>query len=394
MASQDFPYPSDLDSDGDGGYDSDDFQDSSDDDDDDSLADNMSFMSLASTFTGRRPNSKSPGSWGRRNFILNTRPDMCIVCDQRPPYVDPRTGQSPYPTCGLTCATALEGGYDGGYSNRGSRYVDGRLSPRLPCVVCKTRSAYRSGYVTCGLKCAEKLSKDGGDPTMCDYCHRKPRTDGSSQCGSPCIERAKVACLLCKSRPKNGVGYQLCGKTCKRIATKTTPLILEAPKGHKTYDMVEKRLQTAWHNVTVKLPTIKRIFKIIEDDEFLRPYADYKKLKGNERFRYHGTGRQCQLGVSTTDLCSSATCPVCSILKTSFKISLANTSGAFGAGVYTSSAPNKAYNYTGGNGNGALLLTKVVLGNIKTVQAFAEVTSCPPGFDSVSEILLQPPTWC
>ncbi|TEB30486.1 hypothetical protein FA13DRAFT_1792468 [Coprinellus micaceus] len=270
MASQDFPYPSDLDSDGDGGYDSDDFEDSSDGGDDDSvntLVDNMSFMNFASYFTGRRPNMKAQGSRGHRKSNRNAGPDMCIVCGQEA-------------------------------SLRGSQNWDVAV-PYLRPYVCKTHSAYRSGYVTCGLKCAEKLCKDGGDPTMCDYCHRKPRSAGSSQCGTPCVEMAKVACLLCKSRPKNGVGYHLCGKTCKRIATKTTPLILEAPKGHKTYEMVEKRFQTAWHNVTVQLPAIKRIFKIIEDDEFLRPYAEYKELKGKECFRYHGTGRECQLGVST-----------------------------------------------------------------------------------------------
>lgn len=82
MASQDFPYPSDLDSDGDGGYDSDDFEDSSDGGDDNSvntLVDNMSFMSFASYFTGRRPNMKAQGSRGHRKFNRNAGPNMCIV---------------------------------------------------------------------------------------------------------------------------------------------------------------------------------------------------------------------------------------------------------------------------------------------------------------------------
>lgn len=52
-----------------------------------------------------------------------------------------------------------------------------------------------------------------------------------------CASMAKVACLLCKSRPKNGKKYHLCGKMCKRVAMKSTPMILEAPKGHKTYEM-------------------------------------------------------------------------------------------------------------------------------------------------------------
>ena len=78
---------------------------------------------------------------------------------------------------------------------------------------------------------------------------------------------------------------------------KSTPLLLEAPKGHETYEMgmsyssisgrrilgdidihiaVEKKFQKAWHNVTGPLPTIKKVFKVIENDEFLKPYAIYK----------------------------------------------------------------------------------------------------------------------
>ncbi|KAJ3540654.1 hypothetical protein NMY22_g4206 [Coprinellus aureogranulatus] len=415
MASDEFPYPSDLDSDG--GYDSDQYSEYSDNyGDTDYLADNLSNISLSpSSRIPRSPRPRPPSTSSSVTLVPGTPAGVCIVCQSRPRYVNPKTGQSPYPTCGLKCAAVLQqdasalirsgalgGSRRNSYPSRGiprngtltqaarreAQYTNPRQSrpsahpiqTKLACVVCKAQPAHRR-YVTCGLKCAEKLCKDGGDSNMCDYCHRKPRSTGSTQCGTVCQAKAKVACLLCKCRPKNGVGYHLCGRTCKSIAIKSTPSILEAPKGHKTYEMVEKKFQSAWHNVTVQLPTIKKIFKIIEDEAFLRPYADYKKLKGNECFRYHGTGRQCQLGVSTTQLCSSATCPVCNILKTSFNVSLARPGGAFGAGVYTSSAPNKAYNYTGGNG--ALLLTKVVLGKVFDVKNFGAVTAPPAGYDSV-----------
>ncbi|KAJ3511935.1 hypothetical protein NMY22_g15489 [Coprinellus aureogranulatus] len=405
MASDEFPYPSDLDSDG--GYDSDQYSDYSDNyGDTDYLADNLSNISLSpSSRIPRSPRPRPPSTSSSATLVPRTPAGVCVaaVCEPKDwPIAIPhlrfemrggtsagsyctssvrRAGWLPSqqpPSSGIARNGTLTqpARRDTQYTNpRQSRPSAHPIQLKLSCVVCKTEPAHRR-YITCGLKCAEKLCKDGGDPNMCDYCHRESRRTGSSQCGAVCEAKAKVACLLCKCRPKNGVGYHLCGKTCKSIATKSTPLVLEAPKGHKTYEMVEKRFQSAWHNVTVQLPKIKRIFKIIENEEFLRP-----RLKGNECFRYHGTGRQCQLGVSTTQLCSSATCPICNILKTSFNISLARPGGAFGAGVYTSSAPNKAYNYTGGNG--ALLLTKVVLGKVFEVKNFGAVSAPPAGHDSV-----------
>ncbi|RXW13129.1 hypothetical protein EST38_g12724 [Candolleomyces aberdarensis] len=192
----------------------------------------------------------------------------------------------------------------------------GAVSVGRLCVVCKTRAVCED-YVTCGLTCIEKLCKDGPtDTTMCNYCHKRPKTDGKDQCGQACADKAKIACLLCKVRPKNG-RYQLCGKTCKRIATKSTPLIIEIPKDHTTYEMVENKFKNSWTaGASNPLPTISKIFKIIENDDFLKPYDQYR-----------------------------------------------------------------AYSYCGPTG--ALLLTKVVLGNIRTVNGWNEVMSCPPGNDSV-----------
>ena len=79
---------------------------------------------------------------------------------------------------------------------------------------------------------------------------------------------------------------------------------------------------------------------------------------------------------------------------------------SFGAGIYSSSAANKfvllfsdlisdlcfccirAYSYSA-NGSGALILTKVVLGNVYTVNGFAAVTSLPAGYNSVSDHRLE-----
>ncbi|KAF5326082.1 hypothetical protein D9611_000900 [Ephemerocybe angulata] len=423
MSSNPYAYPADLDSDDGLGY------DDWSDDEEDTLADNMSSMNI------NPPGHPSPPPRysGSGSSSTTSLPDytatvdqLCVICKRKPRYSG--NGKS-YPTCGLTCAAKLRqaaqdttsapppAGYGAppdfaftalsgrvasatGSPNRGaSRRIVNRPSisnlggsafrprphprpvqPDKPiCVVCKIRSVH-GDYVTCGFSCIEKLSKDGGDPTMCDYCHRNPRLTGEKQCGPACAEKAKNACLLCKCQPRNGK-YHLCGKTCKRISTKSTPLILEAPEGHKTYEMVEKKFQSGWKDTTRPMPKIKKVFKIIENEEFLRPYDAYRKAVKNETFRYHGTGRQCQLGVMTTQLCTSSSYPVCNILKTSFKVSIAKTTGAFGAGVYSSSASNKAYSYCGASG--AMLLTKVVLGKVRQVSGWNEVMACPPGFNSV-----------
>ncbi|KAF8966954.1 hypothetical protein BDZ97DRAFT_1903612 [Flammula alnicola] len=309
------------------------------------------------------------------------------VCEQRPPYS--RGGKS-YPTCGLRCAAILENARNqrahfitqaeedhrplGNQTHPGGSRQNNANKPS--CVVCLVKPCRDSKYVTCGLTCAEKLCKSGpADRNMCDYCHRRPKAPGHNQCGANCRESAKLACLLCKSRPKYK-RYHLCGKTCKQIATKSTPLILEAPQGHATYELgLSTSIQSCNTTLISRLPTIKKIYKIIENKSFLQPYDRYKKSVGNEVFRYHGTTRRCTLGSpGNTQLCSNTACALCSILRTSFKTSLANPSGAFGAGVYSSSAANKAYSYTG-NGTGAIILTKVVLGR--------SVMSCPPGFNSV-----------
>src|ERR1700679_1760416 len=47
-----------------------------------------------------------------------------------------------------------------------------------------------------------------------------------------------------------------------------------------------------------------------------------RRRVGNAVFRYHGTSRRCTLGSpGNTRLCCSTACELCSILRTSFKIS-------------------------------------------------------------------------
>jgi hypothetical protein len=108
MASAAYSYPSDVDSDD--GYGSDQFSDESDIDD---------FMGNRTPATRTPPPRYSSTS----SLPRYTGAGMCIVrvvstyflrgshailqvCQRKPPYYNPRTGQS-YPTCGLTCAAVL-----------------------------------------------------------------------------------------------------------------------------------------------------------------------------------------------------------------------------------------------------------------------------------------------
>ncbi|KAF9477460.1 hypothetical protein BDN70DRAFT_881159 [Pholiota conissans] len=358
--------------------------------------------------------------------------NICIICRERPPY---SKGRNNYMTCGMTCARVLEqlksrsnslparplpqpqnrrqdqrprldhslpanvaGVGRTQISDRDSsrgRYIQNTgnqflaqvprvaRKPALPCVVCLIGFCRDDKRVTCSMACAEKLCKTGSEnPNMCNYCHRRPKVTGHDQCGMTCGKLAKSACLMCKSRPKFK-RYHLCGRVCKAIATKTTPLILEAPTGHTTFEFVKKKFETSWKSPATAIPTIKKVFKIIEGQNFLQPYDRYKNSVGNEVFRYHGTSRQCTLGTGgNTQLCASSTCRLCCILRTSFKTSLANPNGSFGPGVYSSSAPNLSYAFTAG-GAGAIILTKVVLGKVQIFTAGNVVKACPPGFNSV-----------
>ncbi|KAF9561586.1 ADP-ribosylation [Agrocybe pediades] len=377
--------------------------------------------------------------------VASTPPSApCIVCLIKPAY---SKGGKSYPTCGFRCSALLEAARKGAQSSSnivgrtptavyrgtgatalpagGSILRQPTLQPvgsmaakkafstnnpsqsrtttatktevQIPiqttnasasenCVVCLERPCRDSKYVTCGIVCAEKLCQSGSaNRNNCNYCHRRPKLPGQYQCGQACSNNAKLACLLCKCRPKLNK-YQLCGKTCRSIAIKTTPLILEAPQGHETYEMVKNKFKSSWSSPPGgTCPEVRHVYKIIESTNFLEPYNKYKKSVGNEVFRYHGTKRQCKLGEpGQTKICSSSSCALCSILRTSFKTTLANPLGAFGAGVYSSSASNKAYNYTSAsNGKGAMLLNKVILGKVRNVNNWNEVMSAPPGYDSV-----------
>jgi len=74
-------------------------------------------------------------------------------------------------------------------------------------------------------------------------------------------------------------------------------------------------------------------------------FGSDNKSRGNERRRWHGTTRKCNIGdKGVTELCSDTSCSLCRIIENSFDISFfaGKTGwGRFGAGIYTSSTSSK-----------------------------------------------------
>jgi len=159
-------------------------------------------------------------------------------------------------------------------------------------------------------------------------------------------------------------------------------VVLEVPQSHTTFKIVKNKFQQSWLARGTPCPRVKNVYRIIVDSASVQAYDNYLQVRGNESFRYHGTERSCTLGVNGyTTLCTSPTCNACSIIRTSFKVTLSNPGGAFGQGIYTSSASNKSASYS--PNSKIMFLTKVALGNVYTVNEFAEVRSCPSGYQSV-----------
>jgi len=194
---------------------------------------------------------------------------------------------------------------------------------------------------------------------------------------------ARNCCLLCHSNPKLGE-FDFCGEACRQGALRNTPLLMEVPQGHVTFETVENRFTAAWDCPKRRpCPPLKKVYKIVESPITRAQYDKYKSQvgHGHEYFRYHGTSRECKLGEAGNQYpCWSQKCSACCILRTSFNVSLANPAGAFGQGIYTSSASNKSSSYAD---TGVMFLAKVVLGKVYTVSQFAEVKSLPPGYNSV-----------
>lgn len=125
--------------------------------------------------------------------------------------------------------------------------------------------------------------------------------------------------------------------------------------------------------------------------------GNFKAVKlsaGNERRRWHGTNRDCNIGdAGNVSFCSSATCSLCCILKTSYKLQAFGKKtgwGRFGAGIYTSSTSSKSNDYSRNTGIvatsswKAVMLNRVVVGKGYKIQRDnSSLTGPPANYDSV-----------
>ena len=137
---------------------------------------------------------------------------------------------------------------------------------------------------------------------------------------------------------------------------------------------------------------------------------------GNQRSRWHGTTRSCNVGDNgRTSLCYSPQCSLCCIIRTSFDITHSKKKtgwGRFGNGIYTSFTSSKLVRCTPiavvililfvSRSNDysenlvpspwkAVLLANVVVGNAKRFTTNQPALTRPPaGFDSVRLTFLSP----
>ena len=316
--------------------------------------------------------------------------NLCDECHARPKYFD---GTKTHPYCGKGCAAAA-----------------------------KNNGTSANTNANAGVKRGRSHTVGGAAAGQCDYCHQRPKHfDGQKtlpHCSRSCAQKAKAAgtspagtppkgtgnskngCLIC-GKPSNQGHF--CSKKCSTTAEQRAPVLLEVPVGHATFQSVKDQFETSWRHQTSK-PTVRRIYKVVSDTASLKKYEAYRsaveargnfvaagKSAGNENRRWHGTTRECLLGDNgNANLCSSTTCSLCCILRTSYRINLSGKKtgwGRFGSGIYTSATSSKSNDYSTNvkpSRYKAIMLNKVVVGKgCKMTQDNTTLTAPPPGYDSV-----------
>ncbi|KAG9004307.1 hypothetical protein FRB94_006810 [Tulasnella sp. JGI-2019a] len=210
-------------------------------------------------------------------------------------------------------------------------------------------------------------------------------------------------CILCRHNQKVA-GTQFCGRRCAQLATQQAPLILPISEDDSTFDKITDQFHKSWRHSS-PLPEIQQIYKIIQSKDLMDRYYAYREFvedsgnfvlggmaPGNERRRWHGTRRVCDLGddPTRTRLCDSNHCGTCGILRTSFKLVATrdNIRDRIGRGIHTSSTSSRAHDYSKTTAIESsrylsMLLTTVVLGKAYKASTNGETLSAPPGYHSV-----------
>ncbi|EGO20711.1 hypothetical protein SERLADRAFT_477146 [Serpula lacrymans var. lacrymans S7.9] len=283
------------------------------------------------------------------------------------------------------------------------------------CEYCLARPKHRDGDVVhpfCEKECAaqdyvcvqpteQAPNQSSGNQTgeTCDFCHSRPKYSSGKTthpfCSRTCAKNAKKCaksepqengsplsdvCLLCRTAPKQ-IESHFCGKACADEAEKKAPMVLKVPEDHVTFASVANQFTASWRHSSKTCPKVRVIYKVISPASSIATYDEYRarveergnfvaagRTAGNECRRWHGCQRECKLGnPGKTKLCSSSTCSLCCILRTSFDISCFGKTtgwGRFGKGIYTSSTSSKSASYVKTSSSSKfkpMLLNKVVV---------------------------------
>ncbi|OAX41486.1 ADP-ribosylation [Rhizopogon vinicolor AM-OR11-026] len=317
----------------------------------------------------------------------NATRSMCDICHVRPKYFD---GKKTHSYCGKACATAAQSRRVPNSKPKANKTVK---TTRGLCDCCHKQPKYNDGTTThsyCGKTCAQKAKAAGTTAAQ-------PIQLSKSSRSSP----VKNGCLMCGKAVKRKGHF--CSQACTSKAEKSAPSVLEVPQGHDTFKSVADQFKTSWRHQT-PCPTVRRVHKVITSPASIAKYEAYRaaveargnfaasgRSAGNENRRWHGTTRECNLGDNGNGtLCSSQTCSLCCIIRTSYNLNLFGKKtgwGRFGHGIYTSSTSSKSNDYSSNvnpSGLKAMLLNKVVVGKgYKMTQDNTSLTAPPSGYDSV-----------
>lgn len=325
-----------------------------------------------------------PASVSTQQSTVTATLAICDICKVRPKYFD---GQKTHSYCGKTCATTAQNKHIPNSKPKRSK-TSAKATRRL-CDQCHKQPKYNDGTTThsyCSKTCAQKAKAAGTSAAVQPIQPANPTANG---------------CLLCGKAVK-GKGH-FCSQACTSRAEKSAPGLLEVPQGHDTFKSVADQFKTSWRHQT-PCPTVRRVHKVIVSPASIAKYDAYRaavesrgnfvaagRSAGNENRRWHGTTRECNLGDNGNSmLCSSQTCSLCCILRTSYNLNLFGKKtgwGRFGHGIYTSSTSSKSNDYSTNLNPSklkAILLNKVIVGKgYKMTQDNTSLTTPPTGYDSV-----------
>jgi len=358
--------------------------------------------------------------------------NLCQNCNARPQFYDTVAGkQHSFCSKGCALANASSASSVSIPSANTNTNTNGNSAPN--CEQCRSRPKHWDGtqlHPYCGKSCAQAAKLVGGSPPkrrgtvgtppatntpaapvstvgLCTTpgCSKPVFKDASGKASKYCSKSHKVlaatGCLHCNKVAKVADSH-FC-QPCQAIIEANAPMIVEVPEEHETFKSVASQFEKSWRHQT-SCPTVRAVYKVISTQQNLDKYEAYKdsveargqflnanRTAGNENRRWHGTGRQCDLGdKGCTLLCSSQSCSLCCIVRTSYDLNLFGKKtgwGRFGSGIYTSSTSSKSNDYSKNTSSSkwkAVLLNKVVVGKgYKMLRDSPLMTAPPAGYDSV-----------